>query len=158
VLQSTRATQLWSAEALNNSYFKASHYSSISHYSSFLPADSLELNAGYQMRTENPSGFVYALENSRVAMRQAYVTPRPWRRRANENRSVCLEWPTLERCSIEPSWWITPTLARALAFRFLPYLSYLKSPRCNLYCDLHLNQLCYLSLLRCKILATGCVR
>ncbi len=53
-----------SFSALLRSYLKATYYSSLSSASPVLPTVALVGNVGYPMRTESPSGYVYAIENS----------------------------------------------------------------------------------------------
>ncbi len=53
-----------SFSALVRSYLKAAYYSGLSSASPVLQTVALVWNVGYPMRTESPSGYVYAIENS----------------------------------------------------------------------------------------------
>jgi len=60
----TNADAGTSFSALILSYLKAAYYSGHSCASPVLQTAALVLNVGYPMRTESPSGYVYAIENS----------------------------------------------------------------------------------------------
>ena len=53
-----------SFSALLRSYLKSAYYSGLSTASSVLQTVPLVWNVGCPMRTESPSGYVYAIENS----------------------------------------------------------------------------------------------
>jgi len=53
-----------SFSAILRSYLKAAYYSGLSSASPVLQTAASMWNVGYPMRTESPSGYVYAIENS----------------------------------------------------------------------------------------------